>query len=265
MIEQKTILYDYTLPAASHWSLKVRRGIEMKITNIEGGANLGMLFFNPESLLERYNAPDTLKCQHTFKLTQGHCLYSDMGRIFCSITHDTAGWHDTLCGNSTAKCVSEKWGARDYQKARNAWHQNGYDSFLTELTKYGLGPRDLAANLNWFSKVKSDAEGKLSLDESASKAGQSVTLRFEMDTLVVMHSCPHPLSQASTYPSKPVHIELSEASRISAQDECLNHCPENARGFANNRLYYLGESATNTHYPFPNPIHSALKQGEHHD
>ena len=35
--------------------------------------------------LERYNAPDTLKCQQTFRLTAGHCLYSDMGRIFCSV------------------------------------------------------------------------------------------------------------------------------------------------------------------------------------
>jgi uncharacterized protein len=28
------------------------------------------------NLLERYNAPETLKRQHTFKLTAGHCLYS---------------------------------------------------------------------------------------------------------------------------------------------------------------------------------------------
>ena len=259
MLESKPSLYDYIIPAASHWSLKVRRGLQMTLTDIEGGANLGMLFYNPESLYERYNAPDTLKCQHTFKLTQGHCLYSDMGRIFCSITKDTAGWHDTLCGNSTAKLVSEKWGARDYQTDRNTWHQNGYDSFLTELTKYGLGPRDMAANINWFSQVKSDAQGKLSLIDNSSKAGQSVTLRFEMDTLVIMHSCPHPLSQAGHYPNKPIHIALSEAPKISEDDECLNHCPENARGFANNRLYYLGESATNTYFPFPESIQTATK------
>lgn len=268
MLNSPTNLYQYTLPPASHWSLKVRRGLQMTITDIEGGANLGMLFYNPESLFERYNAPDTLKCQHTFKLTQGHCLYSDMGRIFCSITKDTAGWHDTLCGNSTAKLVSEKWGARNYQSDRNSWHQNGYDSFLTELTKYGLGPRDMAANINWFSKVVSDDKGQLSLDESAhndknNKAGQSITLRFEMDTLVVMHSCPHPLSKAKDYPSKALQIELSQAPSISLQDECLNHCPENTRGFENNRLYYLGESAANTY--FPSPIDSTLQKGTHHD
>ena len=51
-----------------------------------------------------------LKCQHTFKLTQGHCLYSDMGRIFCSIVSDTSGWHDTVCGNTTKAAVAQQMG-----------------------------------------------------------------------------------------------------------------------------------------------------------
>ena len=74
-----------TLPAGKHWSMILWRNNRLRLTDLEGGANVGMLFFNPLNLLERYNAPDTLKCQHSFKLTEGHCLYSDMGRIFCSI------------------------------------------------------------------------------------------------------------------------------------------------------------------------------------
>ena len=239
MNSSSPVLYEYTLPAASHWSLRVKRGLQMTLTDPEGGANLGMLFYNPDLLLERYNAPDTLKCQHTFKLTQGHCLYSDMGRIFCSITEDEFGWHDSLCGNITSKQVAERWGGRNYQQDRNHWQQNGHDSFLTELAKYGLGTRDLAANLNWFSKVSSDAEGNLVLNPDVSSQGKSVTLRFEMDTLVLMHSCPHPLNRSADYPFKPVHIALSKAPPMTANDLCYNHCPENARGFANNRLYYL--------------------------
>lgn len=232
-------IYTTSIPGGGHWSLRVRKGVQLTLTDIDGGANVGMLFYNPENLLERYNAPDTLKCQHTFKLTQGHCLYSDMGRIFCSITRDTLGWHDTVCANSTAAIVEKKWGKRDYQGKRNDWHQNGNDSFLVELEKYGLGTRDMAANINWFSSVKTDAEGNLSLaDEST--AGASVTLRFEMDTLVVLHTCPHPLSAEKSYPRKPVNIELREADPVADDDECINLCEENKRGFANNQLYYLG-------------------------
>jgi len=229
------------MPGASHWSLRLKRGLCLKITDIEGDANLGMLMYNPEDLLERYNAPDTLKCQHTFKLTTGHCLYSDMGRIFCSIVQDDLGWHETVCGNSHAATVAKRWGSRDYQVDRNQWKQNGYDSFLVELAKYGLSGRDMAANINWFSKVAADSQGDMQLVENHSQPGNSVTLRFEMDSLVIMHSCPHPLSSREVYPRKPVLVEIFAADAAAEDDFCKNSCAENQRGFANNRLYYLDQ------------------------
>ena len=234
--------YQTTLSGGCHWSLRLRRGTKMRLTDLEGGANVGMLFYNPDNPLERYNAPDTLKSQHTFKLTKGNCLFSDMGRIFCSIVEDDLGWHETVCGISNAEMVSARWGERDYQKDHNNWHQNGQDAFLVELTKYGLGIKDLAANVNWFSKVVVDDKGQLSLVEDFSSQGKSISLRFEMDTLVILHNCPHPLSKAELYPSKPVEIALGKADPVDESDFCRNFRPENKRGFENNALYYLGRS-----------------------
>jgi len=138
--------YKTVIDGGAHWSLMVRRGMQMTLTDIKGGANVGMLFYNPILLSEKYNAPDTLKCQHTFKLTQGHCLYSDMGRIFCS------------------------------------------------------------------------------------KKGDSITLRFEMDTLVVLHTCPHPLNRDAEYPHTPIEIFLEKAAPVLDDDLCMNSRPE--------RLFY---------------------------
>ena len=230
-------LYTDNIPGGAHWSFRVKKGKTLRLSDLEGGANVGMLFYNPYDLLERYNAPDTLKCQHTFKLTKGHCLYSDMGRIFCSITDDSFGWHDTVCGNLTKPMIAARWGIRSYQEHRNDWTLNGYDSFLVELAKYGLGGRDLAANLNLFSKVVTDPEGNLSLDDSAVKAGAHVDLRFEMDTLVVFHTCPHPLNTAAEYPKKPVQYAFYEAAPVADDDLCKNSRPENQRGFKNTTLY----------------------------
>eukprot|EP00439_Symbiodinium_sp_Y106_P088375 s1_g911.t1 len=183
------ILSSEVIPGGAHWSLTMKAGLTLSLTDVEGGANVGMLFYNPMSPLERYNAPDSLKCQHTFKLTKGNCLYSDMGRIFCSIVEDTFGWHDTVCGTTTRKIVEEKWGLTTYQTARNERTQNGLDSFLVEAAKYGLGKKDMAANVNWFSKVAPDAEGNLNFVPDAAQAGARVELRFEMDTLVLFHTC----------------------------------------------------------------------------
>jgi uncharacterized protein len=234
---EKLPLYGDTIPGGCHWSFRVKRGKSLRLTDLEGGANVGMLFYNPNDLLERYNAPDTLKCQHTFKLTRGHCLYSDMGRIFCSIIDDTHGWHDTVCGNLTRNMLRSRWGEKSYQAHRNDWTRSGYDSFMVELAKYGLGQRDMAANLNLFSKVVTDDEGNLSLDRGASRAGAYIELRFEMDTLVVFHTCPHPLNDGSEYPKKPVQYDFYDSDPVADDDFCKNSRPENARGFKNTALY----------------------------
>lgn len=238
-----SINYTTQIVSGSHWSLRLRKGNAMRLTDISGGSNVGMLFYNPENLLERYNAPDTLKCQHTFKLTKGHCLYSDMGRIFTSIVEDDLGWHETVSGNTHASHIEEKWGQRNYQQDQNDWKQNGHDAFLVELSKYGLGTADLAANINWFSKVVIDDHGAMKLEQKHDNAGKQVTLRFEMDTLVILHTCPHPLDCSEQYPEQKVKIELGVAAPVSNEDFCKNHCSENSRGFQNNALYHLGLEA----------------------
>ena len=184
----QTPLYQYTLPGGAHWSFRMRRGTALRLTDVEGGANVGMLFYNPEEKLERYNAPDSLKGQHTFKLTRGNCLYSDMGRVFASIVEDDFGWHDTVCGTLSEKTLKEKYAVRSYQDCHNQWTLSGEHSFLTELAKYGLTERDMAANLNLFSRVTTDDDGNLVFDTSAATPGASITLRFEMDTLVILHT-----------------------------------------------------------------------------
>tara|TARA_R110000850_G_scaffold70053_8_gene155352 strand:+ start:8814 stop:9545 length:732 start_codon:yes stop_codon:yes gene_type:complete len=235
----ESILYEEVLPGGAHWSMELRRGSLLRLIDVEGGANVGMLFYNPRNPLERYNAPDTLKCQHTFKLTQGHCLYSDMGRIFCSITADTCGWHETVCGNLSDAAMQAKWTTRSYAESRNDWTLSGEHSFLVELAKYGLGLSDMAANLNLFSRVAVDDMGNLNYASKQSPPGSYIDLRFEMDTLVLMHTCPHPLNDAAAYPKRPVRYQLLQAPPVSEDDICRNHCPENGRGFENNRLYHL--------------------------
>ena len=234
------ILYEDTIPGGAHWSMLMRRGTSLRLIDSEGGANVGMLFYNPSNYLERYNAPDTLKCQHTFKLTKGHCLYSDMGRIFCSIIEDSVGWHDTVGANSTKKSVAERWGDHNYQEFRNDWTLNGYDSFLVELAKYGMNARDMAANLNLFSKISIDDDGNMQYQKDNSHAGDYIELRFEMDTLVVFHTCPHPMNTAVEYPKKSVTYQIRKADPVANDDECMNSREENQRGLKNTQLYNIG-------------------------
>jgi urea carboxylase-associated protein 2 len=166
-----------------------------------------------------------------------------MGRIFCSIVADSCGWHDTVSGTTHKKMVEERWGERRYQQYRNEWYLNGYDSFLVELAKYGLGRKDMAANINWFSKVVADDEGNLRYVPEHSRAGDRVDLRFEMDALVVLNTCPHPLNAATEYPKRALVYQLFEAPLRTSDDHCEHACAENERGFQNNAIYLQSQGA----------------------
>ncbi len=215
------------------WSSIIRRGHALRMTALGDGANVSVLLFNADQLLERYNMPDTLKAQHTFMLTQGHICYSDMGHALMSIIADSCGWHDTVCGLSTGSMLIQRYGEHGYQKERNQWHRNGRDLLLVELAKYGLGKRDLVANINLFSKVSVDGLGQLYFDAEHAKAGQTVDLRADMNVLVVAATAPHPLDSCPVYRTVPVQLEVWDCGLPDADDLCRRARPENVRGLEN--------------------------------
>jgi urea carboxylase-associated protein 2 len=232
-------LWTETLAPGEHWSGVLRRGTSLRLTALEPRANVAAMLYNYESLSERYNLSDTLKAQHTAFLTAGCVCYSDMGRILCSITADSCGWHDTLCGLSDAAMVAARFGASRFQEQRNDYFKNGRDSMLNELGKYGLGKRDLIGNVNFFSRVTVDDAGGLHFDEQHCRAGDHVELRFEMHTLLLLSTCPHPLDPDTTYRPRPVALRAWHSGPAAQQDACRQRCEENARGFHNTERMFL--------------------------
>ena len=72
-----------------------------------------------------------------------------------------------------------------------------------------------------------------------SSARSTVDLRFEMDTLVILHTCPHPMNPDNQYPRKPIVYQIRKAAPVAEDDFCMNFRPENLRGFQNNAIYHL--------------------------
>jgi hypothetical protein len=233
------ILWEETVQPAASWSHVIKRGTSLRITDVEGGANAGALFYNFECTAERYNMPDTLKAQHIARLTGGYVLYSDMGRILFSITGDTVGWHDPIGGCSSAALVRSKYGEARYQEHRNEYFRNGHDSFVVELGKWGLGPRDLTSNVNFFSRLDTAPDGALTFHTGNSAPGSYVELRAEMNVLTILNTCPHPLDPSAKYNPKPVHLSIRRVPAPAPDDPCRVSRPENGRGFTLTERYFL--------------------------
>lgn len=232
-------LYEELVPGGGHTSFVLKRGQLLRITDLEGGANVGLLLLNAREKSERLNLPDTLKGQHTAKLTAGHCLYSDMGRVLAAITADTCGWHDSFGGVLNAEEVSEKYGAGRYQELRNGFHRNGVDNLLVEMGKWDLGLPDLLMTLNLFSKVSVDAEGAFQFEAGNSRAGDYVELFAPMDTLVVLTALQHPLDPNPVYSPKPVQLTWHKVASDGLSVLCRTSRAENERGFHNTERLYI--------------------------
>jgi urea carboxylase-associated protein 2 len=230
--ELDTSVLDSVLPAGGGWSRICRRHTALTLIDLEGGANVAALMYRADDPLERYCMPDTLKAQHVSRLTSGVALYSDMGRILASIVDDSCGWHDTISGHLDRRELVARWGALSYQQARNDWRRSARELLLVELAKHGLDRRDLVANVNFFTKIAVGEDGELAYVREHSPPGARVTLRFELDTLVLLASAPHPLDPASEFAARPVRIVIERVPAPGSEDAVRTACAENARGMA---------------------------------
>lgn len=231
-------LYEEILPGGWSWSHVVKKGTSLRVTALEGSACAAVLLFNPHDTSERYNLPDTLKAQFTARLTRGHALYSDMGRILLSVLEDEVGWHDPLGGLVDDALLQSRYGSRSYQQFRNAYTRSGKSALLTELRRHELGPRDLTTPLNLFCRVVVDEEGTLRWG-AQDTAGRSVVLQAEMDTLVVLAATQHRLDPRPDWDPRPLRLELLKTQIAAEANPAWAYSEQNQRGFHRSALYGL--------------------------
>ncbi|REJ06511.1 urea amidolyase associated protein UAAP1 [Halobacillus trueperi] len=231
-------LWSLTLGSGAKWSGNISKGKLIRVTALEDGANLSGLLFNAADLTESYNMPDTLKGQHISRLTKGNVLMSDNGRAMASFVEDDLNWHDPIGGYTTRRGTDKKYGATTFQENQNEWFRSGEENLAVELMRNGLQSRDMVPVFNLFSKIHVDDSGSMHFVEDHCKQGDAVTLRTEMDLVLLLSNTPNPHDPRTNYPSVPILLEVFPAEPIKEDDNCVNNRPENKRAFENTWDYY---------------------------
>ncbi|MEH2161137.1 MAG: urea amidolyase associated protein UAAP1 [Nostoc sp.] len=232
-IEPSLILIDEKLPGGAYWDYVIKRGNTLRVTDLEGFQGVSMICYNADNSIERLNVADTAKIQFNAFLKKGMVIYSDMGRILFSITEDTYGYHDLICGCSNAASNIAKYGESDYNNSRN--------NFLKALGKRGLTKKDLMPNLNLFSRVAVHPNGDLEYVAGDEKPGSFIDLRAEMNVLVIISNCPHVLHPDTAYKPKPIQLTVWKSSAPTPDDLCRTANEEVIRGFINTDALFAQE------------------------
>ncbi len=181
-IQGAAIHEDTVVPACAPWSARIQKGDHLRLIDLEGRQAVDFLCYNAADPADRYNAANTIKLNNNIYLGAGCVLWSLRARKMMTIVEDTCGSHDTLYG-----CCSIEIDEVRFGKTKTRGCQSNFEA---ELAKYGLGAKDMAANVNFFMYVPVAADGAVAIAEGLSKAGDYVDLRAEMDLLVVISNCP---------------------------------------------------------------------------
>jgi hypothetical protein len=195
------VLSDEIVPARAPWGAVLTRGQVLRIVDVEGRQGVDFLCYNATDPLERYHAPNTIKRARTLALTTGHAFYSDIARPMMTIVADTVGHHDTIGGCCSAPSNEMLYGVKSVPGCR--------ENFLTALSRYGLGRRDIVPNLNFFANVpvrQGNALSDLVFEDSLSRAGDYLDIRAEMDVICAISNCPQVNNPASGGAPTPIRI-----------------------------------------------------------
>lgn len=178
------IIADETVAPRAPWSKVVRAGDILTIVDLHGNQAVDTLFYGANDHGIRYSAPATIAAQGNIFLTTGTVLRDSDGAPMLTIVDDEVGNHDTLGGACSQESNTLRYG--HHTKHQHACVEN----FVGGGARWGLTKADIVSNINFFMNVPVDPDGSLGIVDGLSAPGKKLSLRAEIDTLVLISNCP---------------------------------------------------------------------------
>jgi len=196
-------ILDEIVPARAPWSAVIRAGQVLDIIDLHGNQAVDCLLYSAADYTDRYSAQATIAAQGNIYLTTGSVLLTDSGTALMTVIADDVGHHDTIAGACSQESNTLRYG--HHTRYQHACVEN----FLTAAADWGLGKRDLVSNINWFMNVPVEFDGTLGIVDGRSAPGKKVTLRAEVDTLVLVSNCPQINNPCNGFDPTPIRMVVS--------------------------------------------------------
>jgi len=205
MRSETNAIQNHRIAAEAPWSGIVRKGQTIRIIDSEGQQAVDTIFYRADDFAERYSAQDTLRVQGSAYVGVGTKVVSNEGHVMLTVTADSCGRHDTMAGACSCESNTVRFG-----------HETRYlhacrDNFLLEVSKHGMGKRDIVPNINFFMNVPISPDGRMTIVDGLSKPGDHVELVAEMDVLCIISNCPQINNPCNGFNPTPIQVLIWEA------------------------------------------------------
>ncbi|AHG49276.1 urea carboxylase (plasmid) [Rhizobium leguminosarum bv. trifolii CB782] len=191
---------DHFIAAEAPWSGLVRKGQTIRIEDSLGQQAIDTLFYRADDFSERYSNQDTMRMQGAAYIGIGTKIMSNEGNVMLTMTADSCGRHDTSAGACSCESNTVRFGhGTKYLHACR-------DNFVLEVSKHGMGKRDIVPNINFFMNVPIRPNGEMTIVDGISAPGDYVELVAEIDVLCVISNCPQINNPCNGFDPTPIRV-----------------------------------------------------------
>lgn len=175
------------IPARHGKAVRLLKGETIEVSNTHGNQVLDTWAFNAG------DASEHMSMEHTRSVNSR--IYANAGDVFATnrrqpilrfVSDTSPGRHDTLL------CACNRSLYRELGAPEN--HRNCEDNLFEAIQELGLAPLSAPSPLNLFMNVTVGADGAVLRAPPASRPGDAVCLRAEMDLVLVFSSCPQDIT-----------------------------------------------------------------------
>jgi len=172
-----------TIPARRGKATRLNAGQQIRVINTHGKQVVDTWAFNAADIREFMSMEHSRATLLTVFPKVGATFLTNHRRPILSISEDTTpGIHDTLI----AACDSHRY----KQLGVAGYHESCTENLALALKELGLTPPETPSPLNLFMNIPVKPDGALSFEPPVSEAGQHITLRAEIDLVMVFSACP---------------------------------------------------------------------------
>jgi uncharacterized protein len=192
------------VPATEGRAVTIPTGQAFRIVDVEGKQVADLFAFNAADVSEHHSA------MHTRAVVSG--LFPKVGEAFVTNRRrpilrleadDTPAVHDMLI----APCDPERYQGLGV----SGWHASCRENLELAMRELGHDGICVPASINLFMNIPVNSDGTLGWDPAVTSAGDSITLRALMDTIVVVSACPQDIVPINDRNPTPIAIELLDS------------------------------------------------------
>jgi uncharacterized protein YcgI (DUF1989 family) len=189
------------VPAREGRGVRVAAGQRFRVVDVEGGQVADTFAFRAEDVSEYHSAEHTRAYVSRLFPRLGEPFVTNRRRPILWLEDDASpGVHDMLC----AACDPERYTGLGVE----GWHASCQENLRRAMAELGFEHVEVPQPINLFMNIPVREGGELGWEPAPTRAGDSVTLRAEIDCIVVVSACPQDIVPINHGTPTPIAIAL---------------------------------------------------------